>query len=855
MEEKEIRGLGKKESGENDPVFPEENAMDPGEEMIAAPNSASGTKPFRPDADKTGGRIPGNMPDREEKTVSAPDGGKSSTVFGVPDFVRFAESYPDEQTDTGTMLLSETEKTDTSGEINMDDEEDMTIDPNATTISSPLEDTDLPADSLSEKDKQPGGQKKNGNCSFDPGMVFAPGGNLDAIRLSDADAEESAFSSFPDMQKDKKKLISELAFEQETGEDGSAFNLDAADIFKPGSSEPDFDFVSREDESEDGPDRFSGMDAETHAGSRTDPQEQESGLTDNPDEKMQTGESSLPDSDGDIIGRFLSESDHDKADPDDPLSIGAAFITGITETPEENAEVDLDARTIIMSHAEFEEAGLKTKEKTAQDKSGDNPAEEDGDEPFDLSDDLSEILPEPEDKPVVDSDVKEGKNTVLDSFLSEPEDESVFDLDTKNILDETSAFGKPEAGESPDAADNSVFDLDTKNILDETSDFGKPEAGESPDATDESVFDLDTKNILDETSDFGKPEAGESKDSADESVFDLDTKNILDETSDFGKPEAGESPDAEDEPILELGAEAVIEAEEEIPVEVGAEAAITESEEENFDPNAETIVASAADILGLASGNLLEPPSETDTAAGDDGLEDLLIRDADEGLPDLDSILDTAKDYALSGDTPDNAKDAETDKNTGDISVEDGLSAMDILDELGSPEQRKAYGGADNTIGLLDMLNAESSKQPPEEDDFFHVPDMEEKPEPVKRISKPFVTGRMEIKTDKRESRKKYPDRSAETLGEYRITPDKKDTGYAVAHTDESEPVYDSLAGKYYFSLSPAQIESAIERIINRVFSERIEKVLREVVGKAVEEEMKKFRDGIMEDIAEGDKL
>ena len=824
MEEKEIRGLGKKESGENDPVFPEENAMDPGEEMIAAPNSASGTKPFRPDADKTGGRIPGNMPDREEKTVSAPDGGKSSTVFGVPDFVRFAESYPDEQTDTGTMLLSETEKTDTSGEINMDDEEDMTIDPNATTISSPLEDTDLPADSLSEKDKQPGGQKKNGNCSFDPGMVFAPGGNLDAIRLSDADAEESAFSSFPDMQKDKKKLISELAFEQETGEDGSAFNLDAADIFKPGSSEPDFDFVSREDESEDGPDRFSGMDAETHAGSRTDPQEQESGLTDNPDEKMQTGESSLPDSDGDIIGRFLSESDHDKADPDDPLSIGAAFITGITETPEENAEVDLDARTIIMSHAEFEEAGLKTKEKTAQDKSGDNPAEEDGDEPFDLSDDLSEILPEPEDKPVVDSDVKEGKNTVLDSFLSEPEDESVFDLDTKNILDETSAFGKPEAGESPDAADNSVFDLDTKNILDETSDFGKPEAGESPDATDESVFDLDTKNILDET-------------------------------SDFGKPEAGESPDAEDEPILELGAEAVIEAEEEIPVEVGAEAAITESEEENFDPNAETIVASAADILGLASGNLLEPPSETDTAAGDDGLEDLLIRDADEGLPDLDSILDTAKDYALSGDTPDNAKDAETDKNTGDISVEDGLSAMDILDELGSPEQRKAYGGADNTIGLLDMLNAESSKQPPEEDDFFHVPDMEEKPEPVKRISKPFVTGRMEIKTDKRESRKKYPDRSAETLGEYRITPDKKDTGYAVAHTDESEPVYDSLAGKYYFSLSPAQIESAIERIINRVFSERIEKVLREVVGKAVEEEMKKFRDGIMEDIAEGDKL
>ncbi|MGE0084039.1 MAG: hypothetical protein AB7S75_06410 [Desulfococcaceae bacterium] len=734
MKEKEIRGFGRKDLTETDPVFPEET-LDLGEGMIIAPQFTGAQKPFRTDADKPAGPIPGNMPDR---LISGSDGEEAVPGFGMPNFVRFTDSDPDEKTDTGTMLMSETEERDSaSGKTGR---EDMTIDPNATTINSPPDDTDPPLYKESEKASCAGDWEKNGNCSFDTGTVFAPGGNLDEICLSDTDAAESALSSFPDIRTNKKKLISELAFEQEeteklkTAEDGSAFNLDAADIFSsPGES--DFDFVRREDEAEDGTDLLSDTDAETSPDFRADMPDRKTGLADNPDQKMQTDsfekEISMSADRADTISSFLSENNPDKPQ-DDADFLGAAFLTEITEE-----EADPDALTMVMSPSEFEETDLKMKEKTAPDKSEDKSAEKNLDEAFDFSD----ILQEPEDKFSSEPDIRDEKNTA-DSFLSEPEDESVFDLDAKTVIVSDSAFGNPDAGE---------------------------------------------------------------------------------------------------EPIFELGAEAIIDAEEELPLEPGAEAAVTESREEDFDLNAETVVASASDIPGPVSGNLPDPLTEADKA-GDEEMDELLIRDADEGLPDLDSILDA--DSAKEDVLPDDA--------------EDGMSAMDILNSMDSPGAREEYGGADNTIGMLDMLNAENAKQSASEDAFFHIPDNEAKPEPVRKISKTVSAGRTEIKADKKERRKEYPDLSTETLREESGTADMadiKDAKNAAVHTAEREPLYDSIAGKYYFSLSPAQIEGAIERIINRVFSERIEKVLREVVGKAVEEEMKKFRDGFMEDIAEGDKM
>ena len=811
MEEKERRDLGKRESGEKEPVFSKQKTPDRPEERIAAPESEQEAKPFR--TDNGADFISGNMPDKGENTVSASDYEERSSVFRVPDFVRAAESAPDEKTDTGTLLLSEIREPDPPGNT---DEDDMTVDPNATTLNSPLDDTDLSAGRLPEKDHSSGDRKKNGKCSFDPSTVFAPGGNLDAISLLEPDTEESAFSAFPDMQTDRKKFISELAFEQETGEDGSAFNTDAAVIFKsPG--ETDFDFVRREEEFREMPDRFPGADMEQRtADFQTDSREPESqSPDDNSGEKIQSlppeEEMQSSDSDADLIHPILSETVRDKSgqennEPEsrkpDVLSLGAAFIT---EIPEETA-ADPDALTMIMRPEEFEERGLKVNGKTAENKSAYAPAEKDGEEPFELSEipaeekseqipvihlskeenmpfdlseipgeekseqmpeqkkedtpfDLSEILPEQENKPVSDSEIKAGKNTASEKFLSESGDDSVFDLNTQNIADTDADLGKPDVRE---VADSPVPESETDSFL----------------------------------------------------------SSFL------------ESPAAEDEQIFDLGAEAMVEAEDEISAESGENASLSESGEENFDADAETIVASAADILGLSSGNLLEPPSETDTADRDEEMDELLMRDADEGLPDLDSILDAAKEDSSEDYESGDYEDIRTSEKKENISPEEGLSAMDILKSMGSPELGEEYGGTDNAIGIPDMPEAKSLKLSPEEDPFFHVPDTDAKTEPMKKISKPLrPPARREIKAG------------------------IKNTGKVPVHTSESEPLYDNLAGKYYFSLSPVQIESAIERIISRIFSAHIERVIREVVREAVEEEMRKFRDGIIEEIAEGDKL
>ncbi len=659
MKEKETTGLGNNGTGESDSVFPEEDTLDLRNAIIMTPKFTGGKEPA-----ETGS---GNMPDMRENTEARPEQEEALPSFGVPNFVRLAASDLYEKTDTGTLLLSETEDGDKSGDA---DRENMTIDPNATTVRSPLDDTQITGYRTSEKDTGTKDRKENGTFSFDQSTIIAPGGNLDAIRLSDS--EEDRPPDFPDIRKDREMLISELAFEQEEtekpklAEDGSVFNPDAADIFRT-RTDLDFDFVRREEESEDRTDLLSDVNAET----LVDPQSDQQSL------KIM----SLGDSDEKILNDSKDKAglmtDADRSE-DQADFLGAAFLT---EIPEE-ADVDPDALTVIVPRAEFEEPGQRENGKTAKVKSENGTVEKDEEQTFDLSHMLQADMLQADMHP-------------------ETKDESVFDLDAKTVIAPDSAFGNPNA---------------------------------------------------------------------------------------------------EDEPILELGAEAIIDTEDEIPLELGAETAISQSGE-YFDPDAETVVASAADILGLTSGNLLEPPSEADTADRDKEMDELLIRDADEELSDLDSILDIS-DAEVVSDDREEPESAGKDRN---FSPEESLSAMDILNSMGSSEKREEYGGADNTIGLLDRLNAENAGQTVPEDDYFPMREAEAGPARAKKISKSIRTD-TESKPDNKEIAKQTPDMSAE-----------------MTVKEESEPVYDSLAGKYYFSLSPAQIEATLERIINRIFSERIE--------------------------------
>ncbi|MEZ4525626.1 MAG: hypothetical protein R2941_06865 [Desulfobacterales bacterium] len=751
MKEKEIKELGKKASGEKDPVLPKEETPAPGKGMGMAPNFAG-----KGDAAKPAESAAENMPDIRGVSNSGSEQEEAPPSFGVPNFVRFTSSEPHEKTDTGTLLLSETEDDGSSKDA---DRENMTIDPNAATVNAPLNEPRISGYRANEKDADTEHRKEDRAFSFDQSTIIAPGGNLEAIRLSDS--EEDPPADFANIRKDRERLISELAFEKEetehpkTAPNGSAFNPDAADTFRS-RTDSDFDFVRDEDEPEDRTVSLSDINAETPADPRADNDFPKFLSEDDPDEKTRkdagTGRTTLSSPDTDRMIRLPSKTD--KSQEDDADFLGAAFLA---EIPQEEADVDPDALTMIVPQAEFEKPGQRKNGKTADLISENDPAEKNEDETFDLSDMLradtlqTDRHPEQKEESASDREIGKGKKTEPDNFLSESDAESVFDLDARTVIAPLSDSGRPENEE-----------------------------------------------------------------------------------------------EAEEEAILELGADAIVEAEEEIPLELGSEAVVSGSGEENFDPDAETVVASAADLLGLESGNLLNPPSEADAAdkseEPEDLTADLLIQDADEGLPDPDSILDTSDAEVM----PDDRENRESAGKDRDVSPEESLSAMDILNSMGSSEEREEYRGADNTIGLLDRLNAENAAQPVPEDDYFHMRDTEAGPEAAKKTSRSIRTD-SESKQDKKEKEiaKQTPDTSAKMRA----------AENSALHREESEPVYDSLAGKYYFSLSPAQIEAALERIINRIFSERIEKVLREVVGKAVEEEIKKFREGIIEDIADGDKL
>ena len=73
--------------------------------------------------------------------------------------------------------------------------------------------------------------------------------------------------------------------------------------------------------------------------------------------------------------------------------------------------------------------------------------------------------------------------------------------------------------------------------------------------------------------------------------------------------------------------------------------------------------------------------------------------------------------------------------------------------------------------------------------------------------------------------------------------------------SDETDPgaaVQEDLAEQAVVSLTPQQLEAALERVIEKMFSEKIEKILSEVIEKTVTREIEKLKNILTDDTSQG---
>ncbi|MEE4355635.1 MAG: hypothetical protein V2I97_04150 [Desulfococcaceae bacterium] len=763
------------------------------------------------DRDSTDKKTPG--PD-----MKTPD----EDMVKPPDFFR-PDNPDNDMADSGTLLLSELEAEEQKGaggpaaakDALPEDifPKDAFIDPDATTLRDLKKAQNSPESGV--------GKKKD--LSFDNGTVFAPGGDLDAINLEDIvsgdDVSGDIFRDSDNIADAETIVMRDGPFGKQNSEsvpektDEPSFLSDMPDILSSGD-ELDFDFVSREDEG------------------------------------------------------VLAEEDEDREEDIDKdartvfAPVPGNFDRNLKSEQPENAAEESDNSGIAMFHPDAETL-IDTEDENITDNMILSP-----DDSEILSPDDSEIL-SPDDSEILSPDGSELLSPD-DSELLSPDDSELLSPDDSEILSpDDSELLSPDADNMPDQPDTEKEKIRNieKNIEDATVfNFTESSAAVSPEsAIPEQHSVKNDRETMEEDSfrDASTIIVSEAEfrdtDLADTDKEDFrDAQTLIAAEADIAKEGKTEqsAPENEEDIIFELGEDAIIELDED-EIVLDADDIITDTktpdpgtEEDIYDPNAETVIAPASAPADPGSGERERAEkdsvislAEADERAGEDTI--LLPADETEELPDLDSITgdsdtdETIPDFSRQSDETEST--ASDDSDITDIqSILNELKAAD----LSNTRQKKdsAADRGDDTIGLLNAMEEEIGQQGPEEDDFFTLPDMDSKTEPPS----PPDNFSANIKKEKKEIAPEIPSEAVADNAADDMPPEIK-TGSA-----EKEVESEDSAEKHYFSVSPGQIESAIERVINRIFTERIEAVVKEVIEKAVEEEMKKIRDLFIEEVPGG---
>lgn len=551
---------------------------------------------------------------------------------------------------------------------------------------------------------------------------------------------------------------------------------------------------------------------------------------------------------GDLDALELSDEDIVEA-ADDAAVMRDAKTVVIPRVEQENfhdlvEEESIPRDRFIDSEDESDEAPLLASDPEAPPVERDPEDISEFDIPF-LDRDNVTLVDPIDDSDGLDADADKTENDAIQPNQQkiEENEETLFGQDASTVIAPISEGPEDEE----DAPDEDVLDLDAAMAIETAAPEPPPSAEARPDGQDDdaSILDLDGHTLY----------APGNAEAEEESVG----------PTDFEAPE--EDPDGDDdESIIDLGAAAVV------PEEPEASPAFGKTEEDDeVDLNARTI---------LSEPSFIDFPSpETDVDDDDDVEDDILEL---EPIPEQDWSADAGEEASLA-DAPEDesseelfqaedpvpsfsvpSEDAADALAEDTFSADDELAAMDLLDGFGNGE-----GGDDDltdAIGLIDVLGAAGVGADEAGSDFlsrlengFQTDDApaeetEDFPEPVPEEPEPDASPADENAVIA-EPADDAPDipfeegwEDAEEEG-----PSQSFEASSVApepDADDSEPESGEIA-----SISGPQLEAALERVIDRIFTERIEKILREVIEKTVSEEVAKLRGALLENIAVNEDL
>lgn len=591
--------------------------------------------------------------------------------------------------------------------------------------------------------------------------------------------------------------------------------------FHPEISDPDshsdvldYDFVSRDDEEilkpeEDNEDHDSEMNAQTHILS--------------------------PDSDAILTEDFLHDDPSDGGIPVYELDAETLIDSPeISENPPEKSSLDLPNLSAEDHNEKNTSDAVSALFSTSH--SSDNH----------IMEETGALDAEPRAFPHDDSD---GLNTSdIRKMEKELEDISVFDLAESDMTDKEKSRDIINPAAESDKAGMSAPDDDFRDAQtvvaseslwksgvsgDTFADYTEDPPDDLADDPEDAIENLqDAQTVIVSESEWKSalsPDDASDNTSAgsedEDDILDLqDAETVIMQNEDLISPEHSQAPD-EEEDVFELGADAIVETEEDdIILEAGdiaednvSGAEARENEGISYDPDAETIIAAPDDLQELGLQDIADTKGE----------ESSLFDDTDEeGLPDLDSVLESS----------------EKDEKIQEL----------FDNHFSSEEETDVTDDHDETIGLLNILEAENLQDSSEDPDYFHLPLNESDADVSKKMAETARTKELISENVdsgiKKQDFISVPAEEKEIIEDISASQTASDGKSGYAECEDGSP-------KHFFSVSPGQIEAALERVINKIFSERIEKVLREVIEKAVEEEMKKISEVFLEDVSEGEDL
>jgi hypothetical protein len=504
----------------------------------------------------------------------------------------------------------------------------------------------------------------------------------------------------------------------------------------------------------------------------------------------------------------LAEKVFEKAEEDEDISdLNAETIIA---PPEHQAEIsepvreDKDENNLLNIDIDLELAE-KVFEKAEEDE--------------DISDLNAETIISPPEHPVESLRQNRDNSNLLDididldiaEEVSEKaeEDEDISDLNAETII------SPPEH-----PAESLRQDKDNSNLLDIDIDSELAEEVSAKVEHDEDISDLNAETIISPPEHPAEP-IHKNKD--DDNLLDIDIDSDIVET-------------AEKEVISELNTETIIALAEDIPSPHQPEKYLAElSEDDIFDLAPETIISSPHQDSTTDISSAYQD-STTDISPSQQKL-------AIEEMSEKDSFADREPETVILPKKPeipdkiyDLDKDAVDEKDlTQEISEDIEIERLPVKKEIITESVPKV---SEESPSELEILDGEELKD--EEKDLLKFLEMD------------LVPLDIPPETEKKKEQEKNTDIEEDEYVpiEEIIKNPQEGEGTVIEDMFRPPDSYETKAeSSVYISITPEQMEAALERVIQKVFSEKIEHIVTQVIEKTFTEELeKKLRIILMQD-------